>query len=53
MYAAVLSVSKNTFSPLQVKNEESDGDSEHVFILGWMDCTVANSVGCIRTSKAH
>jgi hypothetical protein len=32
----------NICSPLQVKNKPHDGDPEHVFILGSMDCMVAN-----------
>jgi hypothetical protein len=32
----------NIFAPLQVKNKPLDGETGHVFILGSMDCTVAN-----------
>jgi hypothetical protein len=42
---------KNTFSPLQVKNKPSDGETEHAFILGSVDCMVVNSSptsGCER-----
>jgi hypothetical protein len=28
---------------IQVKNKPCDGETEHAFILGSMDCTVANS----------
>jgi hypothetical protein len=31
------------FSPLQVKNKPRDGETEHAFILGSMDCMVANN----------
>jgi hypothetical protein len=36
---------ENTFSPLEVKNNRSDGETEHAFILGRMDCMVPNSYG--------
>jgi hypothetical protein len=37
-------------SPLQVKNKPRDGETEHVFILGPMDCVVAsNKVGLISS----
>ncbi len=34
---------KKTLSPLQFKNKPHDRDSEHAFIVGLMDCVVANS----------
>jgi hypothetical protein len=36
-------VFKNIFSPLQIKNKPHDRESEPVFILGSIDCVVANS----------
>jgi hypothetical protein len=36
-------VKENIFSPLQVKNKLHDGETEHAFILGSMDCMVAKS----------
>jgi hypothetical protein len=33
---------ENTFSPVQVKNKPRDRNNGHAFILGSMDCTVAN-----------
>ncbi len=44
VHGTVLWVSKNTFSPLQVKNKPRDEESEHAFILGSMDCTVVNNI---------
>ncbi len=38
-----LFVKENIFYPLQVKNKPHDDETENVFILGSMDCTVANS----------
>ncbi len=35
-------IKKNIFSPLQVKNKPRDGETEHAFILGSMDCMVSN-----------
>jgi hypothetical protein len=34
---------KKTFSPLQVKNKPRDEETEHVFILGSVDCLVASN----------
>jgi hypothetical protein len=34
---------KKIFSPLQVNNKPHEGDSEHAFFLGSMDCTVATT----------
>jgi hypothetical protein len=36
-------LSKKIFSPLQVNNKPHEGDSEHAFFLGSMDCTVATT----------
>jgi hypothetical protein len=36
---------KKIFLPVQVKNKPCDRGTEHAFILGSMDCTVANSFG--------
>jgi hypothetical protein len=33
----------NIFSRLQAKNKPREGETEHAFILGSMDCTVANT----------
>jgi hypothetical protein len=33
----------NIVFPLKVKNEPRDGEMEHAFILGSMDCTVMNN----------
>jgi hypothetical protein len=41
---------KNTFSPMQAKNKPQGRDSEHVFILGSMDCMVANNFDLSRSS---
>jgi hypothetical protein len=46
---AKLYAKKNIFSPLQVKNKPHDTKSEHAFILGSMDCTVANN--CLIASS--
>jgi hypothetical protein len=47
-------VPKNIFFSSAVKNKPHDGETEHVFILGSLECTVANtsygssdSIGCI------
>jgi hypothetical protein len=40
--------SKKIFSPLQVKNKRRDGELGHAFILGSMDCTVANNTYCYK-----
>jgi hypothetical protein len=34
---------KNTLSPLKIKNKPPDREMEHAFIVGSMDCVVANS----------
>jgi hypothetical protein len=34
---------KNRSSPLQVKSKPRDGESEHAFNIGSMDCMVANT----------
>jgi hypothetical protein len=40
----VASKKENIFSPLQVKNKPRDGEMEHVFILGSMDCMIVNTM---------
>jgi hypothetical protein len=34
----------NKFSPLQDKNKPCDGELEHLFILGSLECTIANNM---------
>jgi hypothetical protein len=41
VYMFVYHGPKNIFSPLQVKYKPHDGDSEHAFVLGLLDCMVA------------
>jgi hypothetical protein len=43
IYMLVMLCIENTFSPLQVKNKLCEGETEHGFILGSLDSTVANS----------
>jgi hypothetical protein len=33
---------ENAFSPLQIKNKLCDRETDHAFIIGSMNCTVAN-----------
>jgi hypothetical protein len=40
-------------SPLQVKNKPRDGEKEHAFILGSMDCTAANSLNSTNRIVLH
>jgi hypothetical protein len=40
---AIVYIYKKYISPLKVRNKPHDEDSEHVFILGSMDCMVANT----------
>ncbi len=48
--AYLLCYVNNIFSSLQVKNKPRDRETEHVFILGSMDYTVAsNKVGLISS----